>query len=209
MNVIDVINKINHYDVVVKYDSKEDVTRRFLEGNSMPIYFTPVEGKERIKFEKNQRRDFVSNSAAIHIPDLAVDEMINLFECDVTGILNHTKEYLKKYLRDDIDENIVIISFIFLHEVGHWKQFCKMSCNVWDFINDDLELEKENFEKRKVVLESRKERLQRGNNCILTVKERKKLNEIMEEYRNIPKEKDADIFAIFNMDECLNILIQK
>ena len=100
------------------------------------------------------------------------------------------------------------ITFVFLHEMGHWIQFNSLNKNVFDFIQKDLVLEKNNFDKMENLKKQRKERIDRGNKCKLTAREKKLFWQYMKEYRAIPKEKEADEFALSKMEEALQ-LIQK
>lgn len=70
----------------------------------------------------------------------------------------------------------------------------------------DLSLEIENFNKVKALHKQREDRIKKGNSCRMTAKEKRMFREYMIEYRNIPKEKDADEFALNNMEICLRLL---
>ena len=50
------------------------------------------------------------------------------------------------------------------------------------------------------MLEERRQgRIDKGNQCKLTAKEKKLFEQYMKEYRNIPKENEADEFALSQM----------
>lgn len=210
MELKELIDTINTYGARIIFDSPEDITKEIYYGKfSSPLYFTPVEGKERKRYEKmKNQHDFISTTAAIHIADLSIEHIIDLFECDGTGICEFTRNIIAPYCNQKIDNNIVYITFVFLHEMGHWIQFNSLNKNVFDFIQKDLVLEKNNFDKMENLKKQRKERIDRGNKCKLTAREKKLFWKYMKEYRAIPKEKEADEFALSKMEEALQ-LIQK
>ncbi len=198
MNVKELINIINEFEVKVIFDSQKQVKDNIMRGQVM--YFTPVEGKERKKFEnKRNKSDFISTTASIHIPDLSIEYLINIFECDGTGLYEFTKELIKPFCNMNIQSEIAYVIFLFLHEVGHWQQFINLEKNVEKFINLDIE-ERINVNKKFSELEEkRKERMEKGNNCPQTFNEKKLCEQYMQEYRAIPMEKDADEFALKHM----------
>lgn len=73
-------------------------------------------------------------------------------------------------------------------------------------INIDLSLEIENSNKVKLLHKQREDRIKKGNLCYMTAKEKRMFREYMIEYRNIPKEKDADEFVLDNMEKCWYLL---
>lgn len=86
MQVKDLIETINVFNANIIFDKPDDVKDDILAGNS-PLYFTPVEGKERKKYENiTNKQQFRSTTAAIHVIDLSVRELVNIFECDGSGI---------------------------------------------------------------------------------------------------------------------------
>lgn len=207
MQLKELINVINTYDAKIIFDKPEDVGKRIMEGNS-PLYFTPVDGREKTKFENmKDKHDFTSTSAAIHIIDLSIEELVNIFECDSTGIHEFTNKIIEPYCDGKIEKNIVYTTFVFLHEIGHWTQFEKMDRKVSDFIEKDYELEKENFDKMSALSRQCEERIAKGSQCALTVKEKRLFEQYMKEYRNIPKEKEADEFALSQMETSLKLYI--
>lgn len=182
--------------------------KKYIMGNFLLRYIS-LQWKERKRYEKmKNQHDFISTTAAIHIADLSIEHIIDLFECDGTGICEFTRNIIAPYCNQKIDNNIVYITFVFLHEMGHWIQFNSLNKNVFDFIQKDLVLEKNNFDKMENLKKQRKERIDRGNKCKLTAREKKLFWQYMKEYRAIPKEKEADEFALSKMEEALQ-LIQK
>mgnify|MGYP001852876155 CR=1 FL=1 len=203
MRIKDLINIINTYDVKIIYDRPEEVMGAIMEGSS-PLYFSPVEGKERKKFENvKDKHKFTSTTASIHIIDISIEELISIFECDASGIHEFTNNIIKPYCSEEIDKKIVYVTFLFLHEVGHWHKKKKMDKNVFAFIEKDNELRKENLIKVFDLNRQRRERIAKGSRYNLTVKEKRLLEQYMNEYRNIPKEKEADEFAKSQMSASL------
>lgn len=206
MTTRELIEIINDYDVKITFDKPEDVFKGLMQGIATPIFFTPVEGLEREKYEKrNNKSNFVSTSECIHIPELELSYMVEMFKCTGTNIYDMSLQLIAPHIKNRVLEEIEFVTFTFLHEVGHWKQFTNMSNLVEKFIKMDEELQKENFIKQQTVLDKRQMRMDKGNNCPLTAKEKKALEQIFQEYRQIPKEKDADNFAF----EHINIALDK
>lgn len=201
MTVRNLVNIINSFGVKVVYDSKKKVAERL----DSPIYFTPVDSEERKKYEKcRDKSKFRTSTAAIHIPDLTLIELVDIFKCDGIGAYEDTKTKIASFVTNDIPEEAIYVTYVFLHEVGHWKQFQNLGMNVEQYCEVDREAREEHFNKRNKVLLERQERLQKGNDCILTYREKIKLKNLFEEYRNIPQEKDADQFAFNNMHKILS-----
>jgi hypothetical protein len=207
MQMRELINTINDYNAKIIFYDKTDLVDKLKEGLS--IYFTPVEGKELKKYMNIKgKKDFISTTASIHIPDLSIEEFVDIFKCYGMGLYEFTNNIIKPYCNNGIDNNIVFSTFVFLHEVGHWNQFKSMGRNVSTFESRDYELSKENFNKMKSLIEEYNERIAKGNTCILTAKEKKLSNQYMTEYRNIPKEKEADEFALSQIESALKLYLQ-
>ena len=85
-------------------------------------------------------------------------------------------------------------------------QFEKVDRNISLYVNADIDLERENFDKVSELKKQRDKRIKKGSTCVLTAKEKKLLRQYMLEYRNIPKEKDADQLAIDNMKAALELI---
>lgn len=201
MQVKDIINIINSFDVKVIFDRPEEVVYKIMNGGS-PLYFTPVEGKEREKFKNlKNNQEFISTSAAIHIIDLSVKDFINIFECDGTGVHQFTKNMIKPYCNKGIQEDIIYVIYLFLHEVGHWTQFEKMNRNVVQFISKDFNLTENNSDKMHAL--KNQNHITSDNKCDLIARKKRLLGQYMQEYRNIPKEKEADEFALREIEKVL------
>lgn len=206
MTIRELIEKINIFDANITFVPLEEVRKKFSSGIATPLAFSCVEGKERKKYEKlGNKSDFESHSATIHIPDLTVDDMIEIFQCDAVGSYEITKKMIAPYLQDDIPENVIFVCFLFLHEVGHWMQFKELGCNVQKYTERYVELYRANHEKGNQIWASRDERMKRGITCLLTAREREALIQCQNEYRQIPSEKDADEFAVQHLLQILDV----
>ena len=84
-------------------------------------------------------------------------------------------------------------------------QFKELGCNVQKYTERYVELYRANYEKGNQIWASREERIKRGINCVLTVREKQALIQCQNEYRQIPSEKDADEFAVQNLLQILDI----
>lgn len=206
MNVRELIETINIFDANITFDPLEEVRRKFSAGIGTPLVFSCVEGKERKKYERlGSKSDFESHSATVHIPDLTINDIIDIFQCDAVGSYETTRKIIVPYLQDDIPEEVVFVCFLFLHEVGHWMQFKELGCNVQKYTERYVELYRANYEKGNQIWASREERIKRGINCVLTAREKQALIQCQNEYRQIPSEKDADEFAVQNLLQILDI----
>lgn len=200
MRMRELIDIINIYDVKIIFD-KIDIKKK-----QKPIYFTPLEGKEREIYDNlEDKHNFVSTYPSIHILDLSVEDFVNIFECEVTGIYEYTIGIIEGYNRDGVDDSIVYAIFVFLHEIGHWKQFEIMERNVSTYIKQYSELYDKNHNELNLLAEQYMKRIQRENSHALTVNERELFNKCMIEYRNIPREKEADEFALNQIQIALNL----
>ncbi|MGE7827329.1 hypothetical protein [Paenibacillus sp. NPDC093718] len=200
MKVRELIEILNVYGVSINYDTIENFKL------DSPIYFAAVNDKERKKYEASKdKTKFISTTAAIHIPDLTLSDLMEILKSDGTGIYEHTKKQLLQFFRSDVSENIVFATYLFLHEVGHWYQFAKIHMNVELWFNENIELYKDNYDKIQQIAVQRQQRLMKDPSCNLTFREKHILESLRGEYRNIPKEKDADTFAIKNLESALYV----
>ena len=211
MQIKDVVNILNTFNVNVVFDTRQDVVNRIIQGTSTLLYFTPIDGKEKIKYEKcKNKTDFISSTPTIHIPDLTIRELVNTFECDVGNTYDTTKQMISQFNSTDIPQDVVFVAFLFLHEVGHWVQFANMGNRVYEFVNTDIEVSKDNYEKMQKAQQKRAKRIRNnGDSCLLTVNEKATFKKLSDEYRKIPKEKNADDFALSQMEQALNLLREK
>jgi len=202
MKVSELISIINTYGVKVAFDNPEMIANNLREGQVM--YFAPLAGYEIKKYKRSKHQErFISKTAIIHIPDLTIEDLINVFECDGTGIHEITRTIIKPYYNKAIPTNIVFVSFLFLHEVGHWMQFKEMGNNVYAFVNLDYETKRANFEKQ-LSLKQRFLSFTEANNTTEFKDLIDELHKNMIEYRNIPCEKQADDFAHSHILDALN-----
>lgn len=203
MKVSELISVVNIYDVKISFDNPVEVANNLKTGQVM--FFSPLSGFELKKYTKARHPErFVSKSAVIHIPDLTIEDFINVFECDGTGIHEITRSIIKPYCEKGIPSDIVFVTFMFLHEVGHWMQFKEMGNYVHTFIMLDYEAKKANFEKQ---LNLKQQFLQYNteNNIDALKLIQTQLYNNMCDYRNIPCEKWADDYAHSHMNDALRV----
>ena len=178
METKDLIRSINNFEANIVFD-KNRSNREFANGQS-PFFFTPVEKGERKRYEKSENKnEFTSTTAAIHIMDSSVEELEELFKLDDSGIYEYTCKIIRPYCKGVVDIKIGLVLFQFLHEIGHWNQFMSLNKNVAAYTAWNYEQEKNNYEKML-------------------------FRQYTEEYRNIPKEKEADEFALSYLKETID-----
>lgn len=134
MLVQDLIKTINIFNVNVEYDSSEHCKKRILNGDSA-VYFAVANDEEQRKYQIKNCTDMKSTTATIHVPNLSVRELVNIYECDGTGLFDLTNEMISKFYNESISNDIIFSIFLFLHEVGHWMQFEKIDRNIYEYMN--------------------------------------------------------------------------
>lgn len=206
MKISDIINKINIYDVEVEFYSLEELYNRLsVQGNNTFICFSVMNDTQKLKYEKNFNEDFISKSASIQVPDISVDELLETLDCVRGNMYSNLKEIVRPYVNQDNNEGLLITIILFLHEVGHYQQLKRVEFNVKKYCDENLEEYQAQFDKVSLVNQKRNERLKNGNNCTYTFNENKQLDALDEEYRAIPKELEADMFAINNLENAIVI----
>ena len=129
METKDLICSINNFEANIVFDKNRSY-REIANGQS-PFFFTPVEKGERKRYEKSENKnEFTSTTAAIHIMDSSVEEIEKLFKLDDSGIYEYTCKMIRPYCKGVVDIKIGLVLFQFLHEVGHWNQFMSFDKNV-------------------------------------------------------------------------------
>lgn len=211
MQVKELIDTINKENVPVIYESADVVCEKILTGTLRFPVFSVFEGEERKEYEhcKNQG-DFISHSACIHMPDIAVDEMAQIFKCnaykDEDSTYGDMLQTIQPYLRANIPEDITVVCFAFLHEVGHYRHFESLGFRAKAYMDLDLSLYEEHNRKMNELDMARRERMERGITCLLTAREKATLAELNAEYRRIPNEARADEFALSHLPRALDDL---
>ena len=144
METKDLIRSINNFEANIVFD-KNRSNREFANGQS-PFFFTPVEKGERKRYEKSENKnEFTSTTAAIHIMDSSVEELEELFKLDDSGIYEYTCKIIRPYCKGVVDIKIGLVLFQFLHEIGHWNQFMSLNKNVAAYTAWNYEQEKNNY----------------------------------------------------------------
>lgn len=153
MEIKDLICSINNFEANIVFDKNRSY-REFANGPS-PFFFTPVEKGERKRYEKSENKyEFTSTTAAIHIMDSSVEEIEKLFKLDDSGIYEYTCKMIRPYCKGVVDIKIGLVLFQFLHEVGHWYQFMSLDKNVAAYTTWNYEQEKNNYEKMRALKDS-------------------------------------------------------
>ena len=127
-----------------------------------------------------------------------------MFYQDDSGIYEYTCKMIRPYCKGVVDIKIGLVLFQFLHEVGHWNQFMSLDKNVAAYTTWNYEQEKNNYEKMRALKDSVLQRQAREKDNRLSAEERMLFRQYTEEYRNIPKEKEADEFALSYLKETID-----
>ena len=100
METKDLICSINNFEANIVFDKNRSY-REFANGQS-PFFFTPVEKGERKRYEKSENKnEFTSTTAAIHIMDSSVEEIEKLFKQDDSGIYEYTCKMIRPYCKEE------------------------------------------------------------------------------------------------------------
>lgn len=199
INLLQETLHLQHVNVI--YDSMETIRTR-LEGGAHTIFLNVIDDEaECEKYEKKAevaRDKYKTKSPAIHFPDLKVWRFIEVFKADVTGAYERTCHYLDSVMmKAECPIELKFVMNAFLHEVGHWNQLMGKNRHVKQYIEIDLNLEKKNaddsFELYKKIHGIRD--IQGTDRPHIPKGLMNKLIELEEEYRQIPKEADADKYA--------------
>lgn len=190
-------------NVNVVFDTIE-VVRQRLQAGAHIVFMNVIENvSEKEKYEKKPQdiqAHYKTKSPAIHFPDLKIRELIEVYQCDIGDAYKKTCNAINSI--ETIAEmpiEIKFVYFLFLHEVGHWNQLMDMDRNVKQFIETDLDAEKENYDAQNLIIEKvlhrNKARSLSEKEITFTDDELQELNQLEIEYRNIPKEFYADEYA--------------
>ena len=193
--------RLNIQYVRVCFYAKGLIKERLIRGRHI-VFFTPIDSEsERERYERKSesaQTNYTTKSPMIHFPDVTIDELIQIFQCGVEDESANTISRLKNEYDIEADKYI-FIAFLFLHEVGHWNQLIADDHKVRIFLLRDFEEEKRNHDAQSAIINSALRK--NGNNKLvngfgLNNKEKEKLRKLQEEYRRIPKEADADKYAV-------------
>ena len=192
--------KLNLQHVRVAFDEKKVLKERLMQGSHV-VFFTPIDSEsERDKYEKkpeSAKAKYKTKSPMIHFPDVSIDEFVQIFQCGVEDEFVNTISRLKKEY-DIVADKYTFVSFLFLHEVGHWNQLQDDDRMVHMYLLRDLTEEKNIHDAQNAIISSALRRNGKdtlGDGLELTHNEKEKLRKLQEEYRNVPKEAEADEYA--------------
>ena len=109
METKDLIRSINNFEANIVFD-KNRSNREFANGQS-PFFFTPVEKGERKRYEKSENKnEFTSTTAAIHIMDSSVEELEELFKLDDSGIYEYLLGDCLEVMQDKAKGQLIFTS---------------------------------------------------------------------------------------------------
>ena len=176
-----------------------------------PMNFSVLNADEWNLYKICQNKEtFTGTTESIVIYDVDVETFYNLL---IINNQSPTHDLVMKKLRkycNDIPAAYVYISFMLLHELGHYKQYLYRGKNVYSYMNWCLE-ERTNAMKHQILMN-------KAQNCIdhfvlplstPNKSERIELESIVKEYRNIPKEKEADSFLYSHMEQAMATLSKR
>ena len=185
-----IIRRIDMYDAKIIYDKYEPFSNK----NSL-LFFSALEGSERTEFEHlsdEEKKTYISNSSAIHIPKVSIDEFYRDYKTVDSLTVEFTLDIIFslvpeiKCTHDRYADAFAL--FCILHELGHWNHFLNCGKNVYRYIDDATEAKKI-FDERKIL---QSKLLQAP---LITDKLHKEARLWIHKYHDVPGEKIADDFA--------------
>lgn len=187
-----IIRRIDMYDAKIIYDKYEPFSNK----NSL-LFFSALEGSERTEFEHlsdEEKKTYISNSSAIHIPLVSIDEFFSDYKRVDPITVEFTLDVvfsLFPQIKDAYDKHADAFAlFCILHELGHWNHFLNCSKNVYSYIGDTTEAKRIFDEKQ--ILQSK---FQQAQSQAIMDSLRKQAQLWVRRYHDIPGEKMADDFA--------------
>lgn len=179
-----------------------------LNGRS-PMAFSVLGDEERKLYIKlSDKTDFVGSSESIKIYNTEVDSYYSIIkEKDVSGLHDIVMKKLRKYC-NSVPAGYVYLSHMLLHELGHYQQYIDREKNVFLYTSWCEEEERANFSAQQVVYNQMQSRIDKHIPPFNANKSEKVILErLSKEYRNIPKEKEADCFAYKHLKQAIDTLI--
>ena len=186
---------------IERVDNIKDLTGKYT------MSFCVLNNNEQKLYEESlDRENFVGSSEYLKVYDMEVDEFFNILkDYGELELYNSVMKKLRKYKR--MKESYILVTHMILHELGHYNQYLERKRNVYDYVSWCYEEEKLNFEKHQKYIQKVKRRIQQGKLPEWPNKEEQlEAKKIAKEYREIPKEQDADDFAYKHMEEAIKIL---
>lgn len=191
--------KLQH--VLVCYDSKKDVVNRIKTGAHI-VYFSIIDNiAEREKYENKTemaQKEYKTKSPMIHFPDLTVNEISEVYKCGIEDEYQRVALLLEKK-NISIRSELAFVCFLFLHEAGHWYQLHQKNRLVKMYLEDGIEQEKQIFESQNEIMNrilSRNGAMLLDSDTSITKKEKEIYHDLQVKYRKIPKEAEADEYAL-------------
>ena len=183
---------VNYYP---DYQIKEN-----LRTHGQIMFFSAIGDEAERKSYKSlspaEQDSFVTKSPCIHFPHLTVFNLIELLKSDEGTVYEETRNTANNVkMQAACSLEVRCLLFIFLHEVGHWNQLMNdFHGRVKEYSDTDLEEEKR-------LHDEQNELQRRITGRRPTQQEKQTMKRFQEEYRQIPKEKYANMFAEKKMSE--------
>lgn len=204
--LFDIVCPDEYKNVVIEIENIPNIEK--LNGMS-PMVFSVLGDAERKLFEKSvDKHNFIGTSESIKIFNIEIEEYYSILkDIDSSGVHDLVMKKLKKYC-NVVPTSYVYITHSLLHELGHYKQYVDRGRNVYEYISWCEREEREIFRKQQELSAEIQGRIDKLIMPFAPNKgERIKLEKLAKEYRNIPKEKEADDFAYANMCKAIEKIL--
>lgn len=201
MLISEIINKINDFDINIEYIDFDKESSKTIS----PFTFVTVNREERGEYLKcEDKKKFISNTCYLLIMDNDACNFIDLLKKrDVSGTWAYTYKLIKPFTNKGVAVDVCCIIFMFLHEMGHYKEFLEHGKKVFDYSQLYLSSYKKYHDELNQISEKINFASRKADSSVVTKNDLKKMNNLQKFYRNIPKEKNADKYAIENMPQYL------
>ncbi len=216
---VDIINEVklnlSLNDITVVFDDI-NINEIPNKGIDSFLYFNTMDSEKEKEIynslSEEKKLKYKTSSCAIHYPNISAYELSSIYKNgDYTGLYDIINEMIKDLHINSYSSEIILVIFTFLHELGHWKQLAEFDYVVCDFNSHyylDYQTEEKLSKRAEKLYEDYKEYhhlIEKLNPVdIQSLSEEEVrilepfvfgLNRIQREYRNIPKEMEADNFA--------------
>lgn len=193
---------VNCENAPINYYKYENDCMRYV------TYFESINSEHSKEYEKmseNEKKEYISNSAAIFLPLISPDH----YKEETKKVMSPDYSWTLKKVETKIHilpeyESMSVALYMILHEIGHWYDFLRCEKKPYFYMpQEEIQKEKELHDYRKNLqqtLSLKKE---------LSPHDRGLIKKYIYDYNNLPREKRANIYADEHYIESYNKLCEE
>lgn len=169
------------------------------------LYFLSVSDDKRKAYEeltREEREEYISDSAQIYIPLIYVDELYERYNNGfaVSYDYSGTMERIKKIVEvTEENEKLLFASYLILHEFGHWHSFVEKGRKP--YLYNEL-----CADEYRAVYELKKKIIRMDKSKLSIYKKKEMLKDYFLRYHLISNEKEADEYADMNLKRAYEMI---